>query len=41
MQLVLQALIIIQTNIHHHSKIFTTDRARDNPEDYVIKWMGG
>ena len=24
----LQALIIVQTNIHHRSKVFTTDQAR-------------
>ena len=38
--LVLQALIIVQTNIHHYSKLFTTGQARDNPEQYVIKCVG-
>ena len=37
----LQALIIVQTIIHHHSKVFTTSQARVNPEHYVIKCVGG
>ena len=39
----LQALIIVQTNIHHRSKVFTTGQAkgRGNPEHYVIKYVGG
>ena len=35
------SIIIIQTNIHHHSKVFTTGQARVNPERYVIKCVGG
>ena len=34
-------IIIVQTNIHHRSKIFTTGQARVNPERYVIKCVGG
>ena len=34
-------MIIIQTNIHHRSKLFTTGQARVNPERYVIKCVGG
>ena len=34
-------MIIVQTNIHHHSKLFTTGQARVNPERYVIKYLGG
>ena len=34
-------MIIVQTNIHHRSKLFTTNQARVNPERYVIKCMGG
>ena len=34
-------MIIVQTNIHHCSKLFTTGRARINPERYVIKCVGG
>ena len=30
-------IIIVQTNIHYCSKVFTTGRARVNPERYVIK----
>ena len=40
MQLALQALNIVQTVIHHHSKVFTTGQARINPEHYVIKYLG-
>ena len=39
--LVLRALIIVQTIIHHHSKVFTTGQARVNAEHYVIKCVGG
>ena len=39
-QLALQALIIVQTIIHHCSKAFTTGQARVNPEHYVIKCVG-
>ena len=34
-------VIIVQTNIHHHSKVFITGQARVNPERYVIKCVGG
>ena len=34
------ALIIVQTIIHHHRKVFTTGQARVNPECYVIKCVG-
>ena len=34
-------IIIVQTNIHHRSKVFTTGQARGNPEHYVIKCVGG
>ena len=34
-------IIIVQTNIHHHSKIFTTGQAKVNHERYVIKCVGG
>ena len=34
------AIIIVQTNIHHCSKVFTTGQARVNPEHNVIKCMG-
>ena len=34
----LQALIIVHTIIHDHSK--TTGQDRGNPEHYVIKWVG-
>ena len=37
----LQALTIVQTVIHHHSKVFTSGQARVNPEHYVIKCVGG
>ena len=30
-------MIIVQTNIHYCSKLFTTGQARVNPECYVIK----
>ena len=40
-KLVLQALIIVQTIIHHHSKVFTTGQARVNPETCVIKYVTG
>ena len=33
-------IIIVQTNIHHGSKVFTTGQARGNPECYVIKCAG-
>ena len=33
-------IIIVQTNIHHRSKVFTTGQARVNPERYVIKCVG-
>ena len=33
--------IIVQTNIHHCSKVFTAGQARVNPECYVIKCVGG
>ena len=40
--LALQVLIIIvQTIIHYHSKVFTTGQARVNPEHYVIKCVAG
>ena len=35
---------IVQTNIHHCSKVFTTNQARaqasGNPDHYVIKCVG-
>ena len=34
-------IIIVQTNIHHRSKVFTTGQARVNPECCVIKCVGG
>ena len=34
-------MIIVQTNIHHCSKLFTTGQARVNLEQYVIKCVGG
>ena len=34
-------IIIVQTNIHHRSKVFTTGQARVNHERYVIKCVGG
>ena len=34
-------MIIIQTNIHHRSKLFTTGQARVNLKNYVIKCVGG
>ena len=34
-------IIVVQTNIHHRSKVFTTGQARVNPECYVIKCVGG
>ena len=33
-------MIIVQTSIHHHSKLFTTGQARVNPERCVIKCVG-
>ena len=33
-------IIIVQTNIHHRSKVFTTGQARVNHERYVIKCVG-
>ena len=33
-------MIIVQINIHHHSKLFTTGRARVNTERNVIKCVG-
>ena len=33
-------IIIVQTNIHHRSKAFTTGQASVIPEHYVIKWVG-
>ena len=39
--LALQVLIIAQTIIHYHSKVFTTGQARVNPEHYVIKCVAG
>ena len=33
-------IIIVQTNIHHRSKVFTTGQARVNHECYVIKYVG-
>ena len=39
-QIGLQELIIVQTIIHHCSKVFTTGQARVNPEYYVIKCVG-
>ena len=41
MVVALQELIIVQTIIHHHGKVFTSSQARVNPEHYVIKWVGG
>ena len=38
---VTDTIIIVQTNIHHRSKVFTIGQARVNPERYVIKCMGG
>ena len=32
---------IVQTIIHHHSKVFTTGQASVNPEHYVTKCVGG
>ena len=40
-ELALQALIIVQTIIHHHSKVCVSGQARVNPEHYVIKCVGG
>ena len=34
-------MIIVQTNIHHRSKLFTTGQARVNHDRYVIKCVGG
>ena len=34
-------IIVVQINIHHCSKVFTTGQARVNPEHYVIKCVGG
>ena len=34
-------IIIVQTNIHHRSKVFTTGQAWVNHERYVIKCVGG
>ena len=34
-------IIIVQTNIHNSSKVFTTGQARVNYEHYVIKCMDG
>ena len=34
-------IIIVQTNIHHHSKVFTSGQASFNHEHYVIKCVGG
>ena len=34
-------IIIVQTNIHHCSKVFATGQARVNHEHYVIKYVGG
>ena len=34
-------MIIVQTNIHHRSKLFTTGQAIVNPEHYIIKCVGG
>ena len=34
-------VIIVQTNIHHRSKLFTTGQARVNPYRCVIKCVGG
>ena len=35
-QLALQALITVQTIIHHHSMVFTTGQDSVNPEHYVM-----
>ena len=40
-QLALQAIIIVQNNIHHGSKVFTTGQDRVNSEHYVIKCVSG
>ena len=37
---VTDTIIIVQTNIHHHSKVFTTGQAWVNHERYVIKCVG-
>ena len=34
-------IIIVQTNIHHRGKVFTTGQVKVNHECYVIKCMGG
>ena len=34
-------IIIVQTNIHHRSKVFTTGQATVNHEHYVTKCVGG
>ena len=34
-------IIIVQTNIHHCSKVFTAGQARINRERNVIKCVGG
>ena len=33
-------IIIVQTNIRHRSKVFTTGQARVNHDRYVIKCVG-
>ena len=38
---IIGTIIIVQTDIHHHSKLFTTGQARVNLESYVIKCVGG
>ena len=37
---VLLVPIIVQTVIHHCSKVFTSGQARVNPDHYVIKCVG-
>ena len=34
-------IIIVQTNIHHRSKVFTTGQASVNRERFVIKCVDG
>ena len=38
---VTETMIIVQTDIHHRSKLFTTGQARVNAEHYAIKCVGG
>ena len=38
---VIGTVIIVQTNIHHCSKVFTTGQARVNHDCYVIICVGG